>query len=256
MPIIREGSKADYHVDEEFYLSTKIQSSFFRGQVQEKIKNWMLNRPDREFKTMGGLEVIKLKPNLSVFQKVNLEKIITGRKSSRAFNGRSISFSQLCNLLTLTCSLKCPSPAEKRIIPSAGGLYPLETYILALNIKGLKKGLYHFNVLKNHLALLRKDKRTFELSDFWEQYSLYGEPAAIIYTTAVFGRTRKKYGARALKFIFFEAGAMASHMEFLAKVMDFGSCQDGGGFENRVEALIGVDGQKEGLVSSLIIGHG
>jgi hypothetical protein len=43
-----------------------------------------------------------------------------------------------------------------RSAPSAGALYPVETYIVANNVEGLEAGLYHYNVKGHILERLRE----------------------------------------------------------------------------------------------------
>ena len=62
---------------------------------------------------------------------------------------------------------------SQRVVPSAGALYPIEMYLVALNIEGLEVGLYHYHPKDRLLDLLRAE----ELRSDIESTVLYPEIA-------------------------------------------------------------------------------
>lgn len=259
-----------YSEGDQYYVSSKILPDFFTRRFIQQIQNWSQNpeavkKSFSAFKQYPQRPATALKPDLRLFRRINWEKVVLNRKSTRSFSPAPVLFSELSNLLQMSCGLKkvgqwqqkvsVQSPWPHRALASGGALYPLEVYILALNIKGLKKGLYHLNNAAMELSLLRSDAETFQLEKFWYQKKFFSNPAALIFVSAVFQKTKIKYGNRALRFILLEAGGLGAQMNLLATAMGLGFTYDGGGFENKIESLIGIDGANEGLVTSFVLGQ-
>lgn len=72
-----------------------------------------------------------------------LMQTITHRKSDRQFDSRNISLKHLSEILWVTNGVNRAN--GKRTVPSAMGLYPLQTYAV------LPNGIYFYNPLKHQL---------------------------------------------------------------------------------------------------------
>jgi SagB-type dehydrogenase family enzyme len=268
--ILLDQAQMEFSEDAQYLLATKVQSEYFAGRFSEMTSGWQLDVDKvkgsfSDYKSDPTLLLFTLKPALRKFKKINWEKVVLNRQSKRGFNGEPIRFSELSNIVQLSMGLKSDGEWMKtppsrefwpgRALPSGGGLYPLELYALALNVKGLPRGLYHFDLLRGGLAQLRSDKSVFDLDHFWAQRALFKQPAVLFFLTAVFRRSRIKYGPRSLRYILLEAGGIATHMGLTANAMGIDFCFDGGGFENRIEDILEIDGQTEALVSTFMVGH-
>jgi SagB-type dehydrogenase family enzyme len=256
--------------DAEYYLATKIQSGYFRYRFAETVNSWQRDREKVKksfttYKSYDQKPLIAMKPDLKKFRAMDWEKVVLTRKSERHFDGGSIEFSELSNLLLLSFGLKdgdgwLKRPREvklwpKRALPSGGGMYPLEAYVLALNVNGLAPGLYHLDLLRGGLSHLHSEPELFRMEEYWAQQSLFEKPAALIFITAIFNKSRVKYGPRALRYILLEAGGIGAHMNLTANAMGLSFCMDGGGFEDKIERMLGIDGRSEGLILNMNIGH-
>lgn len=269
MPLLpNSANSSEYFEDEAFYLATKMNSQYFGPRNIDRVRAW-LKDPMEQAKARAlrpkpsNRKLLRLFPDLTLFQCINWENVVLGRKSQRDFIKKSISFTELSNLLVMTCAPKeneawLPTPVPvgiwpRRALPSGGGIFPLEFYILAQNVTGLKSGLYRYDVLGGGLELLRAGRPKFD--EIWLQKPLFGDPSALIFVSANFERMRAKYGARALKFILLEAGGLGVQMNLVANAMGLGFCFDGGGFDDRWECLLGINGRSEGLVTQFVVGH-
>ena len=107
------------------------------------------------FKTYPRLNRIELSSEIRKDKKI--PNIINSRRSIRKFSGKTISYDELSYLLNVSCGLRYLGKSindSRRPYPSAGGRYPLEIYPVILNCKGIKNGLYHYNVRENSLEVL------------------------------------------------------------------------------------------------------
>ncbi len=266
--------------EDALYLhSTKLQSEFYTGLFTEQVQKWQddpnqVAKSARNFKIFYNAPFFPMRPDLQKFKRINWERAVLQRRSQRHFDSRPILFSQLSTLLLLCTGLKkngkwlkLPPPDPlghvdmgqlqscNRALPSGGALYPLELYLLVRRVKGLSPGLYHVNVLFQALSQLVRHDQPMPLAGTIAQDVLFGEPAVVLFVTAVFERTRVKYGARGLRYIMLEAGGLGTQMNLLANAMGLSFCYDGGGYEDRIESLLGIDGEREGLISQLMLGH-
>lgn len=257
--------------DAQYYIATKLNKS---GRLalafKEGFDNWLaskeaVHKSYTSYKKYAGKPQVRLKPYLKKYQKINWEKVILARKSSRNFLPEEISLQQLSNIFVLSCGMKenqkwlkkakASDHWPRRSLPSAGALYPLEFYVLSFNVKGLKKGLYHYNVHEGAFSLLRDDKPSFDTEKYWAQRDLFKTPSALIFVSGVFERTRVKYGSRGLRFVLQEVGGVGAQMNLIATAEKLDFCFDGGGFEGQIEDLVGLDGYNEGILATFVLGH-
>jgi SagB-type dehydrogenase family enzyme len=98
--------------------------------------------------------------------------------------------------------------ATKRFMPSAGGLYPLEVFLVAgdKGVKDLDAGVYHYNWKDHALKLVHKGDKRAELAMAAYGQTWLARAPALIVITAVFPRTLVKYGKRGVNYVYMEAG--------------------------------------------------
>ena len=197
--------------------------------------------------------------------------IIRSRRSVRRYSGKGLSLQELSTLLfhcggvsgqlhventPETVSLGKSDHLDLRAAVSGGALYPVDLFVLALNIEQLAAGAYRY--LPKHHALKATgpagplpDVR--KLAQFGE---IEVEKAGFLlgYVYNVFENARK-YGEAALGFAFIEAGAIASHMHLLSTALGFGSCDVGSFSKSRFERLFDADGISRHMIHLTVIGR-
>lgn len=266
MPLITPLSQAQPTAEDDliYYLSSKLQEKYFSLDFNERVHSYKKKKSKKKslskYLKLAQKQVV-LKPSLSELDSFSWKSVILQRQSRNRFSG-SISFSQLSTLLTAACgykeflktSAKRKRTLKQRNFPSAGALYTLRFYVLALNVTGLSPGLYSFDAENNSLILLRRDKEIFQLKNFWAQVGHFKNPSALIFATSLIDDCRAKYGLRALRFIFMETGAVGFHLQMLCERFNLGFSFDGGGFDGKIEKILGIDGLQEGLISTFVLG--
>jgi len=141
-----------------------------------------------------------------------------------------------------------------RAAPSGGALYPLELYAVCHRVEGLEVALYHYDPLLHGLELLGPltGRAGADLTPYGEVLS---DSAAVVAITAVFWRSRFKYGARAYRFTLTEAGHVAQNLLLAATALGLASVPVGGFYDRKVDDFIGVDGIFEGSLYLVPVGH-
>jgi SagB-type dehydrogenase family enzyme len=159
---------------------------------------------------------IKL-PKPALTGKLSVEAAMAAKKSVRDFTAAPLTEAQVSQLLWAAngnLPHDAVTGATTKVIPSAGGLYPLEVYLVTgRNTVGkIPAGVYRYNPGNNSLqAVAAGDNRALlahaALSQMW-----MAKAPALIVIGAVFQRTTVKYGNRGLQYIFMEAGSATQNL--------------------------------------------
>ncbi|MEW5818720.1 MAG: nitroreductase family protein [Cyanobacteriota bacterium] len=76
---------------------------------------------------------------------MSLHKILNNRKSIRNYVNKPLFLEELSYLLWASTGIqRIENGYEFRTVPSAGALYPIETYLVINNVKNVEAGLYHY----------------------------------------------------------------------------------------------------------------
>src|SRR5207244_4355224 len=90
-----------------------------------------------------------------------LNKALHQRRTVREFSRRPVDLTQFATLIHRTWGFTgwlSAGPLGRLALktsPSAGALHPIECYVIAWRVRGLKPGLYHYDVRANELRLLK-----------------------------------------------------------------------------------------------------
>ncbi|GEM_PF-563345 len=104
-----------------------------------------------------------------------------------------------------------------RAYPSAGGLYPCETYVLALGIAELDPGLYHFSAKEFSLRKLREGWESIaQLTRGRPDLDFLKTTPAVLLVSSVMWRCAWKYGARAYRYAAIDAGHLIENLSLVA----------------------------------------
>ncbi|MBK5133824.1 nitroreductase family protein [Candidatus Bathyarchaeota archaeon] len=118
----------------------------------------MVNNPDIYKKYPKSQRIKFSEKNFQIL------KILKNRKSDRFFSSKSISFNELAFLLWVSTGVQRKSRNYKfRTAPSAGVLYPIETYLIANKVDGPKRELYHYSIESHLLEKLKTGDLNQEL---------------------------------------------------------------------------------------------
>lgn len=229
------------------------------------------NRPEA-YKTYRDAPVVALPspfagppsagPNDSLWQ------AIARRRSVRQFSDDPLSLEDLSRLLWAGSAVTHVAANQLyRAAPSAGALYPIETYIAVNRVNDLPAGLYHYRVAgvddAGHvhpdgghvLEQLHTHGIGRELAQAALAQTLIARAAAVFVWTAVFPRSRWKYRERAFRYVYLDAGHIAAQVSLAAVAMGLGTCQIGAFFDEVVDDLLGVDGETEATLYLTAVGH-
>ncbi len=198
-----------------------------------------------------------------------LGPVIRSRRSVRHYSGKAISLQDLSTVLYYAGGISGHLHADNvpetvglgksdrigvRTAMSGGGLYPIDLFVLALNVDGLKARVYRYT--PQHHAL--KPVGAAELPEVRE-LAQFGEIAAersgfmIAYVYNLF-RNARKYGDAALAFALIETGAIAAHVHLMCTALGLGACDVGSFSKGKFERLFDADGVSRHMVHLTVVG--
>jgi SagB-type dehydrogenase family enzyme len=132
-----------------------------------------------------------------------------------------------------------------RAAPSAGALYPIELYVVVNNVRYLQQGLYHYSSRRHALDLVKTDDYRARITRCCLHQDFVGRAAVALVMTAIFHRTTDRYGQRGNRYVYMEAGHISQNIYLQAASLGLGSVAVGAFNDEKLNTLLGVDGQEE-----------
>ncbi len=236
-------------VGDEFQSSTKhSRRKLLGGRL-----DWA-NKPET-YKTYPSAKTIPLSSEFPD-QSLPFVDVLKRRRSIRSFSTQPLSKADLSFLLWASTGIQRREHGyEFRTAPSAGALYPIETYLIANNVEGLKSSLYHYNIEAHVLEEMKVGNFAEKIAHgALEQEMIAKAPLTLIWA-AVFERSKWKYAQRAYRYVYLDAGHIAQNLALAATSIGLGACHIGAFFDDEVNQILGVDGVAESVVYLSVVGH-
>lgn len=236
-------------IGDKFQKETK----FSRYSMSGGGLDWR-NQPEL-YKTYPKSKKIKLDPP-EALQNISLDKVLRKRRSIRNFSKKPITKKQLSYLLWASTGIQRKEIGyEFRTVPSAGALYPIETYLIINRVDDISKGVYHYSIKDHQLEELKTGDFGIDISKAALEQDMCNYSAVVFVWTAIFNRSKWKYGERAYRYIYLDAGHIAENFALTSTGLGFGNCQIAALFDDEVNEIIGVDGINESVIYMSVVGN-
>jgi SagB-type dehydrogenase family enzyme len=215
------------------------------------IFNW--GRQPERYRTYPNAERIIL-PDPHGYRGLSLEEAIETRRSIRGYAAAPLSLEELSRLLHAAQGIT-DQRRGFRAAPSAGALYPIETYAVVHNVSGLEPGLYHYAVADHALERLRVGNLRAEIMVAGIGQEMLAQAQVCFVLSAVFQRTRWKYRERTYRYVLLEAGHIGQNLYLAATSMGLGACAIGAFLDDELNDLLDVDGKEEAALYLISVGR-
>ena len=192
---------------------------------------------------------------------MSLSDAIAGRLSCRSFTPEALSLEQISSLLFYTYGVEGRAALGtldylERPVPSGGGLYPLELYLLAQRVEGLAPGVFHYFPLGHLLEVLEPMAVPHSvLTQLFLNQPYLADAAAVLAIAANLNRTMHKYEDRGYRYVLLEAGHAMQNMNLVAAALGVGAFNIGGFFDSHLANLLGLDIEKHVPLYCAGLGH-
>jgi SagB-type dehydrogenase family enzyme len=191
------------------------------------------------------------------FPAVAFESVVRCRRSSKAFGRKTLAIQTLSTILFvaygITRRAEDAARPDRRTVPSAGALYPLDLYVAVQQVQSVPPGLYHYAPDRHVLAEVRQADLRDDLARGMIEPALAGAPAIVI-IAAAFWRSRTKYGLRGYRFTLLEAGHVAQNIQLAAAALNACALPVGGFFDRHIDDLLAINGLHESTVYLVALG--
>lgn len=167
-------------------------------------------------RVQGDQEIALAEP--SVQGEVSVEQAIRQRRSVREFGPISLTMTEISQLAWAAQGVTDPARGY-RAAPSAGATYPIEIDFLITGSDVVEDGVYRYEVEKH--ALVRRltgDRRREVYEVALQQNSILQAPVLML-VSGKLARTEARYGERAPRFMYMEAGHVAQNVSLQATAL-------------------------------------
>jgi SagB-type dehydrogenase family enzyme len=185
---------------------------------------------------VGENMVIKL-PEPAMDSNFSVERAINERMSVRSYKDEPLTLKEVSQLLWASQGTVA---SGRRAAPSAGATYPLEIFLAAGKVEGLKPGLYKYKNKEHSLELIKEGDLRKGLSNAALRQDMILKAPATIVVAAVFERTRARYGARTERYVHMEAGHVGENIMLQATALGLGTVPVGAFVDREVKDLLGI----------------
>ncbi len=187
-----------------------------------------------------------LLPEPDLSRPSNLWQCLATRRSERNTIPDPLSLQELSKIMWAAQGVTARTGRYLlRTAPSAGALYPFETYLYIDKVKEAPQGIYHFNVADFALERIQEGDFNHAFTAAGLGQPVVRRAAVIIIWTAMMLRCMVKYRDRAMRYIPMDLGHVCQNVQLAATAMDLGSCPIGAFYDDDVNKLLGVDGEEE-----------
>ena len=243
-----------------FHLSTQdahapVHEELAAGLVRPRSS---LRRPPAALKSYPDRPQLEL-PRASTTGE--LPRVLIGRRTWREFSDRPLTKTQLAELLGLTFGVQAwrDVPGIGRVpmktSPSAGARHPIEAYVVAPRVRGLARGLYHYDAASHRLERLRRGASSVQVTTYLNGQEWFGRSAAVVLMTAVFARTQWKYPAsRAYRAVLLDAGHLCQTFCLVATSLGLAPFCTMALADSAIERDLGIDGVTESVLYAAGVG--
>ena len=228
------------------------QTKYERGQLPGGRLDWA-NKP-ATYKRYPSTPKIPLS-DPSTTGGAPLWDVIAKRRSARRFRDTFLQEAKLSQLLWASQGITMRGRGvDFRAAPSAGALYPVETYLVIHNAEEIAPGIYHYSVENHELNQLKTGDFRREIARAALDQGIAARANVVFVWTAIFERAKWKYKQRAYRYVYLDAGHIAENVALAAVALGLGSCQIAAIYDDEANALLGVDGVAESTIYMTIVG--
>jgi len=170
---------------------------------------------------------------------ISLEKSLLERRSVRTYRDEPLTLAEAGQLLWAAQGITEASRGL-RTAPSAGALYPMETFLVVRNGAGLSPGVYRYLPRSHELESVQAGDQSGALAGAALGQASIREAPAVIVLAGVYARTRGRYGERTERYVHMEAGHVGQNIALQAVALGLGTVMIGAFQDQEVARVLGM----------------
>lgn len=193
------------------------------------------------------------------FGRISLLDAIRYRRSRRKFASDPIPLEELAFILWITQGVRKFHPEDGsslRNVPSGGSRHTLESYIAAINVIGLKPGIYRYLALSHELVLERHHSHlptVLKKAAFNQEF--VGSGAFCLIWTTLPARMEWAFNMLSAKIIAIDTGHVAQNLYLSCEAAQAATTVVASYDQQAVDELLQVDGENEFAILMAPVGR-
>lgn len=191
-------------------------------------------------------EIMEL-PEPRLTGETSVEEALQNRRSRRKYKDEALDKKQISQLLWAAQGISDPEN-NFRTAPSAGALYPLETYAVISNVESFTPGLYKY-LPENHALekIMEGDLSQKLQANALDQEWVGAAPLSIV-LTGIYERVTSRYNKRGIRYTHIEVGHAAQNIYLQAEALDLGTVAIGAFSDEGIKETLRLDEEKPLLI--------
>lgn len=182
--------------------------------------------------------------------RIGLIEALSERRSQRNFSGQTLPLQEISHWLRSSLG---EVGDDHRAYPSAGALYPNQSYLVPLQVTDLTKGVYRYQPGHHALKLVSRDTELLgEALHFASEPDL-ARASAVLFITSRFEEAARKYGERAYRFALQESGHMMQNLLLMAQALGWTALPLGSYLDDLTEKLLCLP-EDEQIIYAVAVG--
>jgi SagB-type dehydrogenase family enzyme len=240
-------------------------------ETEESIRSYFLDPGIFLLASIGeedvsGLSEIRLPEGVKLRREFG--QVLSDRRSRRSYTGDRIELSYLATLIRAASAITATANVPRadrgharfafRTAPSGGGLYPIDLYVASVRAERVPRGVYRYDPRRDALLAVAPEAaldRVLAAIAVPEEIIAVSRCAAVLLLVGHPWRAMRKYGARALRFLFIEAGAIAQNVHLACAAVGLASVDCASVFDDAVHDALELDGVNQVLVHAVVLGQ-
>lgn len=231
----------------EYHEATKHQRDKMSGRRMERATQ---PAPFKEYPQ--DLERVSL-PRENNFSTMSMPEALVSPEAL----SQPLTVDRLARVLSLTCGLTASvGSIYLRSNPSAGALYPVETYVAMPGTGDDPGGVFHYDPGDHALTRIRRGDGAAYAATTCRLPEGAGAPAAVFLFTTIYHRTAWKYGDRGYRYVLLDTGHVVENLLLACKAEHLSAACVTDFADEAVNSLLGVDAEREVCQTMVAVYHG
>jgi SagB-type dehydrogenase family enzyme len=187
--------------------------------------------------------------------------VLLARRTSRRYSSVPVTLTELSSLLGLSAGVQQWARTEDgdvplKTSPSGGARHPIECYVVARDVAGLRPAVYHYAADRHVLERIGAKVSVDRMKAYVPESGYLAKASAMLFFTAVFNRQTWRYPySRAYRASLIEAGHVCQTFLLTATSLGLASYCVLGLADTLIENDLGIDGITESVLYCAGVGR-
>ena len=187
--------------------------------------------------------------------------VLLARRTSRRYSTTPVTIQELSSLLAFSIGVQQWAQTNDgevplKTSPSGGARHPIECYVVARDVAGLKPAIYHYACDRHVLERIHGPVSRERIRAYVPESGYFAKASAMLFFTAVFARQLWRYPySRAYRAALVEAGHVCQTFLLTATSLGLAPFCVMGLADTLVEGDLGIDGITESVLYCAGVGR-